>query len=90
MKRTRVDTGIARHDHDTHATDITDATDDRTTGNGSVGVGRIVEIARQGRQLQPGRAGIEQPRDTLAWQQLAAPVEQRLGLGGGIARARFE
>ena len=54
------------------------------------GSGRVVQVAGQRGQLQPGRARIEQPRDALARQQLPALVEQRLGLGGGIAGARLE
>jgi hypothetical protein len=52
---------------------------------------RVVEaVAGERREFQPGRARVEQARDALARQQLAALVEQRLRRLGFFPRPCFQ
>src|SRR5207237_1286211 len=59
-------------------------------GNGFLQLARIEAVAGDRGELQPWRADIEQTRDALARQQLAAPVEQRLGFGRFSRGAIFQ
>ena len=90
LKGAGVDAGVAGHDHDSHAVDITDAADHRAAGNGGLGIGHIVKVAGQRRQLQPGCARIEQSGQALARQQLPALFEQWLRPRRRLASAPLE
>ena len=85
-----VDAGIVDGDDAARAADRADAGDDAAAGHALLGVGLVDQPAGQRRQLQPRRAGVEQPRQALARQQLVPFVEQRLGLGRGGGGTRFE
>ena len=70
--------------------DRADAGDEAAAGDAARGVGRVLQPAGEGAKLEEGQARVEQPRDALARQQLAALLEQRARLGAGVARALLE
>src|SRR6185436_7707146 len=87
---TRIDPRVARDHYHANARDIADSRDHSAARNRFLRI-RIVETeARHRAELEPRRAGIHEPRNPLAWQQLLALVEKRLDLRRFIARARFE
>jgi hypothetical protein len=65
--------------------DEADAGNDAAAGHGLVGVGHVVQKARQRAQRQPGRAAVQQQRHALARQQLMALGKARAGLGRSAA-----
>ena len=86
LQRAGIDAGIVGADHAADAGDKSDAGDHAAAGHALVGVGNVEHVARQRRELDEGRAGIEHQRHALARQQLPALV--KAVLGGGRCRAR--
>ena len=90
LQRAGIDAGIIGADHAAHAGDEADARDHAAAGHALVGVGDVEHVARQRRQFDEGRAGIEHQRHALARQQLPALVEAVLRRGRGGARALLQ
>src|SRR5204863_81555 len=70
--------------------DDADAADGAAAGHRAVHVVDVLAPAGERRQLEERNAGIEQARDPLARQQLAALLEQRRCFRAGSAGARFD
>ena len=90
LQRAGIDAGIIGADHAADAGDEADAGDDAAAGHALVGIRHVEHVARERRQFEEGRAGIEHQRHALARQQLPALVEAVLRRGRCRARALFE
>ncbi len=90
LQRAGVDAGIVGDDEDAHAGDDADADDRAAAGDRALDVVDVLAPAGERRQLEERNAGIEQARDALARQQLAAPLEQRRRLRARGTRARLD
>ena len=85
-----LDAGVAGADHAAHAADVADAGDDAAALD-VLGAVVVVHLeAGEGGDLQERRAAVDQVREALARGELAALLEHREFLVGGIPHARLE
>ena len=90
LQRAGVDAGVRGQDHAAQAADVADAGDHTAPGHAARGVLGVQAIAGQRAQLEEGGAGVQQQRDALARQQLAALLEARARRLGRRARALLQ
>ena len=90
LDRAGVDAGVARDHHAAHARDIADAGDHAAAGHAPVRIGIVEAVARDGAESRATARRVEQARDALARQQLAALVKSLLRPGRRILRPLFK
>ena len=81
LQRAGLDARVVDDDHAVRAADHADAGQQPAARHGLLRVGHVEQVARAGRQLQPRSARVEQQREPLARQQLAALREPRARRG---------
>jgi hypothetical protein len=90
LQRAGVDAGVVGDDEDAHARDDADADDGAAAGDRTLAARTVVAEAGERRELEERHAGVEQPRDAFARQQLAAALEERRRLRARRARRRLD
>ena len=91
LQRAGFDARVVDDDHAMRAAHDADAGEQAAAGDRLLGVGHVEQVTRAGGQFEPRRARVEQQREPLARQQLAATREAWPGAvrGGGRAGAQL-
>jgi hypothetical protein len=90
LQGTCVDATVIGHDQHPRARHEANAHNLPAACGALVRVGRVLQPARERRQLQKGRAWVQEALHALAGQQLPALGVERSGLRAAIACARFD